>query len=160
MTLDNGKRIVLLRLIAFITTVLYVLYVFLAYFQKIFRKVMSEESLTILTVFVTVIFLLVLFWPAIMKYRYVFFSADERTVTLRWYKTGLMPGESKSIEIPAVRFAGYKITRKGMGLFHYLTLFQQVQGRKAAYPPVSITALSKTQRAQIESTLKNYKSAG
>jgi hypothetical protein len=159
MTLENGKRIVLLRLIAFITTVVYVLYVFLAYFPKIFRKAMSEESLTILTVVVTVIYLGILFWPAVMRYRYIFFSADERTVTLRWYKTGLMPGESKSIQIPTDRFAGYEITRQGMGLYHYLTLFQQVQGRRAAYPPVSITALSKTQRVQIEETLKNYKSA-
>ena len=142
MTLDNGKRIVLLRLIAFITTIVYVLYVFLAYFPKSFRKVMSDESLMILTVVVTVIYLGILFWPAIMRYRYLYFSADERTVTLRWYKTGLMPGESKSIQIPADRFAGYEITAKGMGLYHYITLFQQVQGRRAAYPPVSITGRS------------------
>jgi len=160
MTLDNGKRIVLLRLIAFITTIMYVLYVFLAYFPKSFRKVMSDESLMILTVVVTVIYLGILFWPAIMRYRYLYFSADERTVTLRWYKTGLMPGESKSIQIPVDRFAGYEIITKGMGLYRYITLFQQVQGRRAAYPPVSITALSKTQRAYIEETLKNYKSVG
>ncbi|NLD64774.1 MAG: hypothetical protein GX646_12865 [Bacteroidales bacterium] len=88
MTLDNGKRIVLFRLIGFISTVIYVLYVFLAYFPKIFRKVMSEQALTILTVVVTVVFLLILLWPAIMRFRYIFFSADERTITLRWYKPG------------------------------------------------------------------------
>ncbi|NLE34214.1 MAG: hypothetical protein GX622_03850 [Bacteroidales bacterium] len=159
MTLDNGKRIVLFRLIGFITTVIYVLYVFLAYFPKIFRKVMSDQTLTILTVVVTIAFLLILLWPAIMKYRYIFFSADERTITLRWYKTGLMPGESRSIEIPAGRYAGYEITSEGMGLFHYLTLFQQVQGRRAAYPPVSITALTGAQRKEIEETLKGYRPA-
>ena len=159
MTLDNGKRIVLFRLIGFISTVIYVLYVFLAYFPKIFRKVMSEQALTILTVVVTVVFLLILLWPAIMRFRYIFFSADERTITLRWYKTGLIPGESRSIEIPVGRYAGYGITREGMGLFHYLTLYQQVQGRRAAYPPVSITALTGAQRKEIEATLKGYKSA-
>ena len=159
MTLDNGKRIVLLRLTAFITTVVYVLYIFLAYFPKVFRKVMTEESLTVLTVAVTVAYLLLLFWPAIRQYRYIFFSADEKTVTLRWYKTGLMPGESKSIEIPAGRFAGYEITSKARGLYPYITLFQQVQGKRAAYPPVCITALSGGQRELIEETLKNYKSA-
>jgi len=158
MTLDNGKRIVLFRLIGFITTVIYVLYVFLAYFPKIFRKAMSDQALTILTVVVTIVFLLILLWPAIMKYRYIFFSADERTITLRWYKTGLIPGESRSIEIPADRYAGYGITSKGMGLFHYLTLYQQVQGRRAAYPPVSITALTGAQRKEIEETLKGYRS--
>jgi hypothetical protein len=160
MTLENGKKIVLLRLIGFITTLIYVLYVFLAYFPRVFRKVLSGENLTLLTVVVTVLFLIVLFWPAIMKYRYIYFSADERTVTLRWYKTGLLPGESKSIEIPSGSFAGHEITVKFMGLFHYLTLYQHVQGKRAAYPPVSITALSKPERARIDETLKNYRSAG
>ncbi len=159
MTLDNGKRIVLFRLIGFITTVIYVLYVFLAYFPKIFMKAMSDQTLTILTVAVSVVFLLILLWPAIMKYRYIFFSADERTITLRWYKTGLIPGESRSIEIPTDRYAGYEITREFMGLFHYLKLYQQVQGRRAAYPPVSITALTGAQRKEIEETLKSYRPA-
>lgn len=158
MTLDNGKKIVLLRLIGFIMTLVYVLYIFLAYFPKIFRHAMSETSVNIMTAAVTVVFLLVLLWPALMKYRYIWFSADERSITLRWYNTGVLPGESKSIEIPAERFAGYEMKKKALGLHHYLTLFQQVQGRKAAYSAVSITALSAKQRAEISDTLNNYKS--
>ena len=158
MTLENGKKIILLRLIGFISTLAYVLYVFLAYFPKVFRNVLAEKSLTLLTIVVTAVFLVVLFWPSIRKFRYIFFSADERTITLRWYKPGLMPGESRSIEIPSDRLAGYEVKKEVMGLHRYLILFQQVQGRRAAYPPVSITALSKAQLGQIEMTLKNYKS--
>ena len=159
MTLDNGKKIVLLRLIGFISTLVYVLYIFLAYFERIFRHSMSEASVNIMTAVVTVAYLITLFWPALMKYRYVYFSSDERNITLRWYKTGLMPGESSSIEIPAGKFAGFEITSKTMGMHHYLTLFQQIQGKRAAYNPVSITALSKKQRARIAEALSNYKSA-
>jgi len=159
MTLDNGKKIVLLRLIGFISTLVYVLYIFLAYFERIFRHSMSEASVNIMTAVVTVAYLITLFWPALMKYRYVYFSSDERNITLRWYKTGLMPGESSSIEIPAGKFAGFEITTKTLGLHHYLTLFQQIQGKRAAYNPVSITALSKKQRARIAEALSNYKSA-
>ena len=159
MTLDNGKKIVTFRLIGFIATVVYVLYIFLAYFAKIFRHLMVENDLHIMTAVITLAYLVFLFWPAIMKFRYIYFSADERTITLRWYKTGLMPGDSKSIEIPAARFAGYEITSRMMGIYHYITLYQRVQGKKAAYSPVSITALSGRQRAKIEETLKAYKSA-
>lgn len=158
MTLDNGKKIVSLRLTGFITTVVYVLYIFLAYFPKVFRPIMTEKSLTILTVVLTAAYLILLMRPVILKYMYLLFSADERKITLRWYKPGLMPGESKSIEIPVERFAGYEIKEQFMGLNSYLTLFQQVQGRKAAYPPVSISALTRKQREDIEATLKNYKS--
>ncbi len=159
MTLDNGQKIVMFRLIGFIATVVYVLYIFLAYFAKIFRHLMAENNFHIMTAVITLAYLVFLFWPAIMKFRYIYFSADERTITLRWYKTGLMPGDSKSIEIPAARFAGYEITSGMMGMHHYLILYQQVQGQKAAYSPVCITALSGSQRAKIEETLKIYKSA-
>ena len=159
MTLDNGKKIVLLRLIGFISTLVYVLYIFLAYFERVFRHSMSESAVNIMTAVITVVYLVSLFWPALMKYRYIYFSSDERNITLRWYKTGLMPGESSSIEIPADKFAGYEITQKAIGLHHYLTLFQKVQGKKAAYNPVSITALSQKQRARIAEALNNYKSA-
>ena len=158
MTLDNGKKIVSLRLTGFIATVVYVLYIFLAYFPKAFRNIMTEKNLAILTVGVTVVYLLLLLRPLLLKYMYIFFSADERKITLRWYKTGLMAGESKSIEIPVERFAGFEIKGKYFGLHGYLTLFQQVQGRKAAYPPVSISALTRKQREEIETVLKNYKS--
>jgi hypothetical protein len=159
MTLDNGKKIVLLRLIGFISTLIYVLYVFLAYFPRIFRNVLTEKTVTMLTAGVTVIFLLYLLWPALRRYRYIWFSADERTITLRWYKTGLMPGESKSIEIPTGRFAGYEIKKTGFGFYHYLILYQHIQGKKAAYSPVSITALSKAQRTKIAEALNVYISA-
>jgi len=159
MTLDNGKKIVLLRLIGFISTLVYVLYIFLAYFERVFRHSMNEASVNIMTAVVTVVYLITLIWPALMKYRYIYFSSDERNLTLRWYKTGLLPGESSSVEIPAGKFAGFEITTKAMGLHHYLTLFQHIQGKKAAYNPVSITALSKKQRARIAEALNNYKSA-
>lgn len=159
MTLDNGKKIVLLRLIGFISTLVYVLYIFLAYFERVFRHSMNEASVNFMTAVVTVAYLVTLFWPALMKYRYIYFSADERNVTLRWYKTGLVPGESSSIEIPAGKFAGFEITTTAMGLHHYLTLFQHIQGKKAAYTPVSITALSKKQRALVAEALSIYKSA-
>ncbi len=160
MTIDNGQKIVAFRLIGFIATLIYVLYIFMAYFPKIFRHIMTENSVHIMTAAITVIYLVLIFYPAIMKFRYIYFSADERGITLRWYKTGLIPGDSKSIELPALQFAGYEITTGMMGMHHYLTLYQKVQGQKAAYSPVSITALSASQRGKMEEVLKTYKSAG
>jgi hypothetical protein len=159
MTLDNGKKIVQFRLIAFISTLVYVSYIFLAYFPKTFRNILADHTIHIITIAITAVYLLLLFWPVIMNYSYIYFSADERSITLRWYKTGLIPGASNSIEIPANRFAGYEITRHTIGLHHYLILYQYVQGQRASYNPVSITALSNNQRAKIAEALNGYKSA-
>ena len=110
MTIDNGENCCIQADWVHLDLV-YVLYVFMAYFPKIFRHIMSEDNVNIMTAVLNMLVICcLLFWPAIMKFRYIYFSADERVITLRWYKTGLMPGESKSIEIPADRFAGYEIT--------------------------------------------------
>ncbi len=159
MTTDNGTRIVAFRLAGFIATLFYAAYIFLAYFPKVFRNLLTDKSLTIITVSVSVVYLLVLLWPTLMKYNYLFFSADERSITLRWYKPGLIPGESRSIEIPAGSFAGYEIKKEFMGVYQYIILYQTVQGRRAAYPPVAVTALSKAQKQEIETALKGYTSA-
>lgn len=158
MTLDNGERIVAIRLAGFISTVVFVLYVFTAHFAKIYRHIISEDQLNILTAMLAFAYLILLLWPALKKYRYIYFSADERGITLRWYKTGLMPGESMSIEIQAGKFAGYEITTAFMGFHRYLKLYQSVQGRKAGYNPVSISALKKSQVSKIMEALNSYKS--
>lgn len=158
MTLDNGERIVAIRLAGFISTVVYVAYILTAYFARIYRNIITDDNLNILTAVLTFAYLLLLLWPAIMKYRYLYFSADERGITLRWYKTGLIPGESMSIEIPADKFAGYEITTAFMGFHRYLKLYQNVQGRKAGYNPVSISALGKSQVSKIRKALNYYKS--
>ncbi|MBE0667634.1 MAG: hypothetical protein IH593_08165, partial [Bacteroidales bacterium] len=127
-------------------------------FPKVFKKIISDETINIITGVLTLIYLLVILWPTIMKYRYIFFSADIKGVTLRWYSTGLMQGDSMSIEIPAERYAGFEITSKFFGMYTYLTLFQNVQNQKAGYNPVSITALSGKQKRKLEESLNNYRS--
>ena len=159
MTIDNGERIVGFRLLGFVSTIVYVLYIFMAYFPKLLGKILSDENVNILTGVLTVVFLVILLWPSVMKYRYIFFSSDIKGIILRWYSTGLMQGESMSIEIPAERYAGFEITRKFLGLHTYLTLYQKVHGQKAAYNPVSISALTREQRQKLTESLNNYKSA-
>jgi len=159
MTIDNGEKIVAIRLLGFVSTIVYVLYVFMAYFPKLLSKMLSEVNINILTGALTFIYLLILLWPSLMKYRYIFFSSDVRGILLRWYTTGLMQGESMSIEIPAERYAGFEITKKFFGLHTWLTLYQKVQNQRAGYNPVSITALSKEQKQKLIESLTNYKSA-
>lgn len=147
-----------LRLTGFISTLVYVLYIVLAYFVELLKRILSEKELNTITIILTVIYFIILLKPLILQYRYIYFSADDHGITLRWYKAGLFPGESRSIEIPSYKYSGYQIKKEFFGLHIYLILSEQVQGRRGAYPPVSITALSRTQRKKISEALNNYKS--
>lgn len=157
MTFNNGKRIVVFRLLSLISTVIFVIYMLLAYFAAILGRHMSSEQITITTVAVTTVYILIISWPAIRQYKYIYFTDDGRSIVLRWYTIGLLSGESKSIEIPKEFFAGYEITRKVRGLFSYITLYQVFQGRKGSYPPVSVTALGSKEIKKITEALDSYK---
>ena len=130
MTLDNGKKIVLLRLIGFISTLVYVLYIFLAYFERVFRHSMSESAVNIMTAVITVVYLVSLFWPALMKYRYIYFSSDERNITLRWYKTGLMPGRAAASRSPPINLPVMRSLRKRWGFIITLLFSRRCRERR------------------------------
>ncbi len=157
MTFHNGKKIVALRLLSLVTTALFVVYMLLAYFAKVFRNSIPSNILDVMTIIITVFYLLSILWPVIWQYKYIYFSDDGKMIILRWYSIGLISGESKSIEIPKETYAGYGITKKHFGLFHYITLYQNFQNRRAGYPPVIINALSRQQREKIVHALEPYK---
>jgi hypothetical protein len=157
MTFNNGKRIVVFRLLSLVSTVIFVIYMLLAYFAAVLGKYLTSTQLTIITIVITTVFILVILWPAIRQYRYIYFTDDGRSVILRWYTIGLMSGDNNSIEIPKESFAGYEITRKLNGLYSYITLYQIFQSRKVSFPPVSISALDNKEIKKITEALDSYR---
>jgi hypothetical protein len=157
MTFNNGKRIVVFRLLSLISTVIFVIYMLLAYFAAVLGKYLTSTQLTIITIVITTAFIIVILWPAIRQYRYIYFTDDGRSVVLRWYTIGLMSGDNNSIEIPKESFAGYEITRKLNGLYSYITLYQIFQNRKVSFPPVSISALDNKEIRKVTEALDSYR---
>lgn len=156
MTLHNGKIIVIFRILSLITTALFVVYMLLAYFAKILDRYMPSDTLNLITIIISALYLTSVLWPVIWQYKYIYFSDDGNSVILRWYSVGLISGESKSIEIPKNAFAGFETSDKFFGLYRYITLYQYFQNRRAGYPPVIITALKTRQVKKITDALKCY----
>lgn len=157
MTLDNGKRLVSFRILSLITTVLFVVYMLLAYFAKILGRYMPSDTLNLITIIISALYLSSVLWPVIWQYKYIYFSDDGNSIILRWYSVGLISGESKSIEIPKNAFAGFEKSKKYFGFYSYITLYQYFQNRRAGYPPVIITALKNRQIKKIIEALECYK---
>lgn len=157
MTFHNGKRIVFFRLLSLVSTVLFVIYMLLAYFADELSRYLDSRTITFITAGVVAIYVLVILWPMIRQYKYIYFSDDGRAVIIRWYSIGLMSGESHSIEIPKESFSGFEITGKLGGFYKYITLYQTVQSRRAAYPPVVITSLNNIEIKKISEALACYK---
>jgi hypothetical protein len=157
MTLDNGKTIIRLRLNLLIASVIFIIYIFFAYFERFDKQIkfpvlgLSDTASTLILV---AIYLLVAIYPMIFKYNYIYFSDDGPSVVLRFYSVGISKGKRKSIEIEKQRFAGY--IKKG-GLFSSsVALIERVDRREATYPPVSLTALTGKERKKLYSMLERY----
>lgn len=157
MTFHNGKKIVFFRLLSLVTTVIFVIYILLAYFARVLTRYVPSDTLDFSTIIVTLLYLTSVLWPIIRQYRYIYFSDDGNSVILRWYSVGLISGESKSIEIPKNSFAGYQIEKKLFGSYQYITLYQYFQNRRAGFPAVSVNALSVKQIKKITEILERYK---
>jgi len=148
---------VIFRLLSLISTALFVVYMLLAYFDGILGRIIPSPMLTLMTIAIAFVYMLIILWPLIRQYKYIYFTDDGLSIILRWYSIGLMSGESHSIEIPKEWFADFEITRKRSGLYKYITLYQVFQNRKAAYPSVAINSLGSKEIKKITEALERYK---
>ena len=154
MTIDNSKTIIRLRLNVFIATVLFIAYLFFAYFEKNLKFPLFGLSDTQFTLILVAIYLIIAFYPMIFSYNFIYFSDDGPAVVVRYYSVGLLKGKKRSIEIDKSRFIAYKIS--GSFLNRKIALIQRLDKRDAMYPPVSISSLTAKERGKLYFMLDKY----
>ena len=154
MTVDNGKTIIRLRLNVFIATVLFIVYLFFAYFGRNLKFPIFGLTDTELSLIILALYLVIAFYPVILGYKYIYYSDDGPSIILRYYSVGLIKGAQRSIEIDKSRFAGY---RKSGGYFsRKIALIQKLDKRTAVYPGVSLTSLSTAEMNRLYKMLDKY----
>lgn len=156
MTFENGKTIIRLRINVFIATILFIVYLFFAYFGKSINFPVFGLSDTELSLILVAIYLIIAFYPMILGYNYIYLSDDGPSIILRYYSVGLFKGKKRSIEIAKKSFVGYK--RERFLITEKISLIQRLDLRDATYPPVSITSLFNSERQKIFATLDKYAS--
>jgi len=156
MTFDNSKTIIGVRIKLFAATVLFLVYVALAYAAKLIKFPLFGLSDTAWTLILVAIYLVVAFLPMVLNYQFVFFSDEGEKLIIRYFTSGIIGGRKNSVEISKRAFAGYKTESKYFGLVKSIILLQQMGQGVAKYPPIYITALSKEQRARLYASLNAY----
>jgi hypothetical protein len=147
MTIDNSKTIIRLRLNVFIATVIFIVYLYFAYFGRNIKFPLAGFTDTQVSLVLLLIYVFIAIYPMIFNYNYIYFSDDGPSVLLRYYSVGILKGKKKSIEINKERFIGYRISKT---LFsRSISLVQKIDRREAIFPPVSITSLNKSERRKL-----------
>lgn len=153
MTFDNSLTIIRLRLRVFIATILFLVYIFLAYFGEVIKFPLLGFSDTNLTLALIIIYIWIASLPMILKYKFIYYSDDSNKIIFRYYSVGLLKGKKSSIEIPKTDFAGYEIKRYFAGMIIAIFLSQKMDRRIARYSPVYLSSLSRKETRKILSSL-------
>jgi hypothetical protein len=133
-----------------------VVYLFLVYLDKVIKFPLWGIEQWLATLVVTLLFIIIAFYPLMLKYRFIYFSDDGNTIIFRYYAVGLFKGPKRSVEIPKKNFSGYQINKQFPGLIRSITLYQQMGKGKAEYPPIHISSLTKKELNKIITTLRKY----
>jgi hypothetical protein len=156
MTFDNSKTIINLRIRFFVMTVLFLAFLVLTYFAKIIKYPVLGMGDTAWTLIFVALFLIVAFYPMILKYQFISYSDEGDDIILRYFRAGMMTGRKNSVEISKRSFTGFQVNSRYLGLIKSIVLFQKIRDRTAKYPPVYITALKKEERVKLIRSLNSF----
>ncbi|MEE4114891.1 MAG: hypothetical protein V2I37_01915 [Marinilabiliaceae bacterium] len=156
MTIDNAKTIISLRLRTFAVTVLLLFWIFFAYLEKGLKFPLWGLDIGMWTFLVLFTYILVIFYPVLLKYRYIYFSDDGPSIVFRFYAAGAFKGKRNSYEIPKGEFAGYEIKNYGPGL-KMIVLKRRSDRKVAMYPPVHLGSLKAKELNIIKESLDKAK---
>lgn len=154
MTFDNGKTIIMLKLRALVYTVLFFLYLLVALFAKVIHFPVAGLSKNTLTLIIVGIYIILSFYPLLLKYRYIYFSNAGEAIIIRFYSVGIFTAAKHSVEISKQSYAGFEKGRTLLGLVKFVILKQKIREGVAKYPPVYITSLTRSEREKLFSGLE------
>lgn len=156
MTFDNSKTIINVRIRLFAITVILIAWLILSYVAELIKFPLLGLDDTIWTVFLSGLWLLLVLLPVFLNYQYVFFSDDSEKIIIRYFNAGLIGGRKNSVEIDKRAFAGYQTQSKFFRLVTSITFFQKFSEGVAKYPPVYISALSRSEQTRLFKALSKY----
>lgn len=156
MTLNNAKSVINLKLIRRSSIILFLTFLVLTWVAKIIKYPLLGMNETIWTLIVLLIFLLIIFVPIMLNYQYVYYSDEGENIIIRYYSTGIIPGNKNSVEINKTTFSGFTLEKRFFGLVQSLTLYQLIREGVAKYPPIHINALKRADRVKVLKSLNSY----
>jgi len=156
MTFDNSKTIIGVRIKLFAATIVFLGYLLLAFAARIIKFPVLGMQETAWTVLIAALYIFIFFIPMMLNYQYIYFSDDGVNIVFRYFTAGIIGGRKNSIEINKQTFSGYSLEKKFFGLIQSITLYQQIKGRKAKYPPIFISALTRNEKSKVFTALNSY----
>jgi len=149
MTLSNQSRAANIKLFYYIITFLYLsLTVLTAYLSPAYMILILASLFAFFVILVSL--------NLIREYNFIIYKDTDDKIIMRYYPLHPFHDKFKSIEISKQTFSHFELKKRSMGLREDLFLYQMSAKGLAKYSGISLSALSKKQKAEVLSSLSKY----
>jgi hypothetical protein len=101
------------------------------------------------------IYVLLLVYFIMLNYTYFSIKDAGSKIIVKHYKLFPIARKYVSYEIAKINFAGFEIKNSFFNKREDLYLFTKINNKKASYPPISLSALTKEDKSNLIKFLKN-----
>jgi hypothetical protein len=156
MTIDIRKTVYKKKLRSFYSTLFFLVIIGALLVTNIYYGKIAGIDKYGLSMILAGIYILSILYSSIRNYQYIFYSDEGDKIILRYFSFSFFASKKSSIEIRKTDLAGYETSRQIFGLRENLVLYQNTKKGTAKYPPVSITALSGSEKKEMLHSLSIY----
>ncbi|MCZ4693758.1 hypothetical protein DWB61_09910 [Ancylomarina euxinus] len=149
MTLSNQNRAAHIKLFYYIVTFVYLSLTVLTVYQ-------DPVHMNFIIAGVFVIYVLLIVLNLAREYNFIIYKETDDKLIMRYYPLHPFHDKFKSIEISKQTFSHFELEKRNLGLREDLYLFQMSAKGLAKYQGISLSALSKEQRAELLGSLSKY----
>ncbi|OFX88235.1 MAG: hypothetical protein A2W99_10125 [Bacteroidetes bacterium GWF2_33_16] len=154
MTINNSSRIVRYNITQFVVLLVYATILSLLVFTVTLDMLLKDINKTTIVVLITLVYLGFLMYNYIIDYNFISFSDNGNKFVFHYISNRPLNKQRKAIEIAKNKFDGYNIERSFFGKKIEIIISIKTQNGVAKYPPLNISALSKTQIILLTKSLK------
>jgi hypothetical protein len=149
MTLNNQKKAVNVRIQQSVALLLLIISIGIIYFADILPHRTLGYTRNEISTFILIIFVLFFLFYFLRDYHYIYYSDSGNKFVLRYFSLRPMAGKKNAIEFNKSEFRKYELKKSFAGLNEKIIIYRKTPGGVAKYPPLSITALNKTERHKL-----------
>ncbi len=154
MTIDNQKQAVNLRIQKSIALLILIIALGLIYFANILPHSIYGLNRNEIAVLILVIFVSFFILHYLRNHNYIYYSDTGNKLILRYFSLRPFEEKKNAIEFNKNELHNFEIKKTMPGINKSIIIYRKTTKGIAKYPPVSLTALSKTDQEKMMASLQ------
>lgn len=146
---------VLKTIMAIISGVLIALMVFIPGFYNFLIDNTGIPKYLFIILF-SLVFIIFYLYHLVSASAFLSFDDEEDKIVIRFYRFDIFNPSKVAYEISFADFVGYKVEQRYLKLCEDLILFRMYQGDIVKYPPIPISALTRSERKKMLTALDSH----